>query len=114
MVDDDTVHIASHPLTVPLGPSSWPAPASRLVASSEQIFCEHDGEAVILHITDGIYYGLNKTATRVWRLLQEPIDFETLSIRIQCEIDVDPLQCKADLAELMRRLRTARLVHDVP
>ena len=37
----------------------------------EVIFRELDGEAVILNLDTGIYFGLDAVGTRIWRLIEE-------------------------------------------
>ena len=43
-----------------------------LVAVADHASCELGGEAVLLDLTTGVYYGLDPVGTRVWRLLQQP------------------------------------------
>ena len=45
---------------------------SVVIASSEQVSCDLDGEAVILNLKDDVYYGLNPVGARIWNLIQEP------------------------------------------
>ena len=44
-----------------------------VVAVSDHVAGDLDGEAIILHLGTGIYYGLNSVGTRVWALIQAPI-----------------------------------------
>ena len=48
------------------------ASQSRIVAAPDQIFSNLGDEAVLLSLTDGVYYGLDPVGTRVWDLVQEP------------------------------------------
>jgi len=43
-----------------------------LVAARDQVSAELEGEAVILHLADGIYYGLDGAGALVWELLRDP------------------------------------------
>jgi hypothetical protein len=45
---------------------------SVVVASSQQVSCDVAGEAVLLSMRDGEYYGLNEVAASIWRLVQQP------------------------------------------
>ncbi len=45
---------------------------STVLPRDELLFADLDrGEAAILSLKDGVYYGLNPVATRIWRLLEE-------------------------------------------
>ena len=55
-----------------------PAPRGRglvakfVVAAKDQMSSELAGEAVILDMESGTYFGLNEVGARVWSLIQEP------------------------------------------
>ena len=40
-------------------------------AAKEQVSCDLAGEAVILNLKSGQYFGLNEVGTRIWNLIQE-------------------------------------------
>ncbi len=42
--------------------------------SPDVVFRDLDGEAVILDLVSGTYFGLNEVGTRVWRLVDEGRD----------------------------------------
>jgi hypothetical protein len=68
------------------------------------------GEVVILGFKNGFYYGLNKSATRIWQLLQEPTTVgEVLEILME-EYEVERDRCKDDLLELLDGLSARGLV----
>lgn len=47
--------------------------SSRVVAGRAQVSCDLGGEAAILHLTTGTYYGLDPVGARIWTLLEQPI-----------------------------------------
>src|SRR5438874_308601 len=47
---------------------------SRVVPADELLSSELDGEAVILDLTSGVYFGLNGVGARIWELLGEARD----------------------------------------
>lgn len=81
-----------------------------IVAASNQVSCELSGEAVILHIEDGVYYGLNPVGARVWQLLQEPKQVADIRSRLLDEYEVDPAQCDQDLSALLHDLSMKKLI----
>jgi Coenzyme PQQ synthesis protein D (PqqD) len=84
--------------------------SSTYVATRRQVACAVGGEAVILHLDDGIYYSLNAVGARVWALLQEPRTAEELVTHVVDEFDVGSDRCRADVEDLLLALKARSLV----
>lgn len=84
--------------------------ASVVVASKEQVSCELDGEAAILNLKDGVYYGLDPVGAAVWKLLQQPRTVSELRDALLEEYEVDAERCERDLMALLAELATCGLV----
>lgn len=63
-----------------------------------------DGEAVLLDLTSGKYFALNATATRMWQLLSEDGDPDTVVRALLAEVDTDEPTLRADLERLVADL----------
>ncbi len=87
-----------------------PRPESRVVATDRQVACEVGGEAVILHLEQGVYYGLNEVGARVWQLVQEPLTVDQIVDAILAEYDVDRTECLSDVRALVEGLAEHHLV----
>jgi len=87
--------------------------ASRLVLSDEQVHTSLGGEAVILGLRDGVYYGLDKVGARVWELLVEPRRVGDLVSTIVAEFDVSAERCERDVLALLRDLAARGLVREL-
>jgi hypothetical protein len=86
-------------------------PATAVAAAShQQVSSEVGEETVILHLVDGVYYGLDPVGTSIWRLLQEPRAVAEIRDRIVEEYDVAPDRCERDLVALLRDLSQRRLI----
>lgn len=84
---------------------------SRVAIGPEQLSAELDGEAVVLNLKDGVYFGLNPVGTRVWALLKAaPRSVAELRQAILAEYDVAFDQCDADLRALLDALKEHGLV----
>lgn len=81
-----------------------------VVAGREQISCELADEAVVLSLRDGVYYGLNAVAARVWDLVQEPRTIREIGEILMDEYEIDRESCTRDLLDLVDRLREWKLV----
>jgi hypothetical protein len=78
--------------------------------TDDQICCDLDGEAVILSLKTGTYYGLDQVGARIWALIQEPKTITDLLHVLLSEFDVDSVRCEQDLRLLLRNLNEAGLV----
>lgn len=81
-----------------------------IVASKEQISCSLEGESVILNLEDGVYYGLNAVASRVWELIQQPRTVREIRDRILAEYDIEEASCTRDVIELLQQLQRWNLI----
>ena len=71
---------------------------------------ELDGELLGLHVERGTCYGFNGTATRIWKMIEQPIRLAALRDALVRDYDVDADTCEADLRELLRELEQDGLV----
>ncbi|MDB4884159.1 MAG: hypothetical protein JWL95_2925 [Gemmatimonadetes bacterium] len=88
--------------------------ASRIALSDQQVFTMVGGEAVILGLRDGVYYGLDAVGARVWELLAAPRHVSELVTVIVGEFDVTPETCTRDLLALLEDLAARELIRETP
>src|SRR5262245_31321457 len=84
-----------------------------VVATKKQVHSELDGEAVILHLGSGTYYGLNSVGTFVWEMLRQPRKVAEILAGMLEKFEVDSDRCEADLMALLHRLSDERLIEVV-
>ncbi|HEV3217742.1 MAG TPA: PqqD family protein [Vicinamibacterales bacterium] len=83
---------------------------SRVVANGNHLACNLAGEAVILNLENGVYYGVNPDGTCVWNLIQEPRTFADVRDTLLEEFDVEPTSLEADLRALPQQLAEHGLI----
>lgn len=83
---------------------------STVVAVKDQVSADLAGEAVILNLKSGVYYGLNEVGGRVWQLLQEPRTVAAIRDTLLEEYEVDRDLCDRDLLAVLQELATAELI----
>jgi hypothetical protein len=83
---------------------------SIVVAAKDQVSCDLAGEAAILNIKNGIYYGLDPVGARIWSLMQEPRVVSEIQNTIAGEYDVEPERCARDLVGLLEKLLAEGLI----
>ena len=71
-----------------------------------------EGEAVIVDLTTGTYFGLNETGTRVWEILgaEGGATVDAVAAALAAEFDVPEAAAAKDARALLERLATRGLV----
>lgn len=69
-----------------------------------------DGEAVLLNTQSGIYYGMNKTASAVWNLLEVPKTVEEIVLELLKRFSVEHETLSRDIEEVVMSLGTKHLI----
>lgn len=87
---------------------------TRLAPSADTVSRELDGEAVILHLESGQYYGLDTIGTRIWTLLGDHPRPRDIAAALLEDYDVDAERLAADLLALLARLAERRLIDVEP
>ena len=77
---------------------------SKIQAPEEVLFRELDGEAVILHLESGKYFGLDKVGTHMWSLLSEHGQVEPAYQALLEHYEVEAERLQGDLLELIDKL----------
>jgi hypothetical protein len=81
-----------------------------VVVSAQQVSCDLGGEAVILDMQKGKYFGLNGVGSRVWELVQQPRSVEEIRDQLLIEFDVDRERCERELSVLLHDLAEHGLI----
>jgi len=78
--------------------------------STDALFQEIAGEAVILDLNTSNYFGLEEVGCRFWQLVEEHGDFESVVNIMAEEYEVSREQLRKDLLELKESLLSAGLL----
>ena len=81
-----------------------------VVTAKDQVSCDLAGEAAILNIKSGLYYGLDPVGARIWNLMQQPRAVAEIQNAITNEYDVEPERCARDLVSLLEKLLAEGLI----
>jgi hypothetical protein len=76
----------------------------RLRVSDDVVFRELDGEAVILNLDSGTYFGLDEVGTRFWQLIEQDGRVDMALARLEAEYDVAAEVLRADVDRLVSTL----------
>ena len=83
---------------------------SVVVAAADQVSCDLEGEAAVLNLKTGVYYGLDDIGASVWRMLNEPRRVDELVDALLGEYEVDRDECQHDVIALLGELAVRGLV----
>jgi hypothetical protein len=86
------------------------SPTSIVVAGKDQVTSDVAGEAVILHMRSGRYYGLAQVGARIWHLISEPKRVSEIRDAIVQEYDVAVDRCERDVVTLLEEMAEQGLV----
>ena len=80
----------------------------RAVAADDVLFHEDAGEAFLLHVPSGRYFGLNPTGLEIWKALLAGTD--PVAALAERWPDVPEATCRDDAARLLGELQAAGLI----
>ena len=83
---------------------------SQVQVNDDVLFQEIQGEAVLLNLKSGIYFGLDAIGTRIWQLFPKHQALSAIVQVITDEYEVTPDRCEADLLMLISELERQGLV----
>lgn len=87
---------------------------SAFILARDTVFRDLDGEAVILDLASGVYFGLNAVGTRIWHLIEQHGRLDAVLDELCQEYDAARDELQRDLLDLVARLSDARLVELKP
>ena len=76
----------------------------------DQVSCDLSGEAVILNLNSGMYYGLDEVGALIWAALEEPRTLQYLSEIILQGYEVDRETCDHDVMVFLANMQSAGLI----
>lgn len=68
------------------------------------ISAELDGELVLMHMNSGEYFGMDKTTTKMWTLLENPKTKEVLVNDLTQVYDVEKDRCEEDITPVLTNM----------
>jgi len=66
--------------------------------------------AVLLNLQTKRYFSLNETGTRIWEMVQQMVDEETIVATLLTEYDVDEPMARAEVRRILDELIEAELI----
>ncbi len=80
------------------------------VAIREHLYSDLNGEAVILSMKTGKYYGLNEVGRSIWNAIKYPTNLEEIHARVTREYDVDEKTCHREVSSFLQKMFAEGLI----
>ena len=87
---------------------------SVVVAAKDQVSCDLDGEAAVLNLATGTYYGLDRVGATIWQHVQTPASVRAIGEALIRRYEVDAVTAKSDLLSFLTHMMHEGLVELVP
>lgn len=81
-----------------------------MVASKDQISCDLEGQAAILNLRSGTYFGLDPVGAMIWSLIVQPRRVVEIRNALIDQFDVEAERCSRDLLQLLGELQAHGLI----
>ena len=78
--------------------------------SPDVLYRDLDGQAVILDLASGLYFGLNDVGTRIWTLMSEGRNVDDIAQILSREYEADRATIEQDIRDLTDALRARNLI----
>jgi hypothetical protein len=88
--------------------------ASRVRIHDDVVFRDLQGEAALLHLKTGVFFGLDAVGARIWHLVGEHRSLHGVVAALLEEFDVAEERCARDLLAFVVALRAHDLVRVEP
>lgn len=82
----------------------------RVAVPATVLIRELEGEAVILNLDTGIYFGLDETGTRIWGLFSSSDSIQEAFDQLLDEYEVEPEILAGELNRFLGELRNSQLI----
>lgn len=86
---------------------------SKVVATPRFVSAEVGEEIILLHLENGIYFGLDTVGARIWRLLETPTTVREIEKVLLEEYDVEAERCYEEVLRLLNDLIDEGLVETI-
>lgn len=83
---------------------------SVVTAVRDQFTSGLGGDAVVLDMQSGKYFGFEAVGARIWELVQQPRKVSEIRDVVLSEYDADPAECERDLLAFLQQAQEAGLI----
>ena len=82
----------------------------RYKAIAEALVATLSDGAVLLNLQTKRYFSLNETGTRIWEMVQQTVDEDTIVVALLREYEVEEPMARAEVRRILDELIDAQLI----
>lgn len=82
----------------------------RFTAIKQHLYSDLKGEAVILSMKNGKYYGLNAVGISIWKAIESPATFQEIQSSVMLEYGVDEGTCRQEVLAFLQKMMNEGLI----
>lgn len=86
------------------------SPKTIISQIEEIVASDIDGETVMMSVENGAYYGLDDIGSRIWKLIEKPINVSDLIDTLLEKFDVDRETCEKDVLTFLNELNEDKIL----
>lgn len=75
-----------------------------------QVSCELNGEAVVLHLPDAVYFSMDQVGAFIWNQISKPVSVADICMHVREAYDVTEAECATDVIAFLQELNAAGLL----
>jgi hypothetical protein len=79
----------------------------------QHLYSDLKGEAVILNMENGKYYGLNGVGVSIWKALSDAASVTEIESAILAEYEVDAETCRAEVQAFVSQMLDEKLIEKI-
>jgi hypothetical protein len=76
----------------------------------EHLYSDLEGEAVILSLKNGKYYGINGVGACIWKAMENPANLREIQSAVMREYDVDKETCRREVLSFLEKMTAEELI----
>ena len=69
-----------------------------------------NGDIVMMDLEKGKYFSLNSVGSRIWELIEEPIEINKVVDSLLEEFEISRNECEDNVLEFLEKLNTAQII----
>jgi hypothetical protein len=81
-----------------------------LARNSEILANEIGHETVMMSIKEGKYFGMNKTGSYIWKVLEKPLTFAELCSKLVKDFNISKEECVNDVQPFIEEMTKEKII----
>jgi hypothetical protein len=84
-----------------------------MAVNASVVRADLEGEAILLDLATGTYFGLDEVGNAIWKAVEEGASEVQIFERLAAEYDVDPAKLRSDVADFLSQLQARQLLREI-